>query len=166
MLEEKDWVHISVSQRPRLLHTSSSTDSENFPHRYQQEKELQLTLKLQGGLGISVVSRKPPEELLYAHLKDIILERICTSAQQVLNISIQDIQIDNQLFEASCPVLLYVTPPNRNDEQRHLPAIHITAERVPSPNINADIFKVMICNNFILLEFFKYSVDRFPLYRR
>lgn len=68
-----------------------------------------------------------------------------TPEAEMLDAFVRDIQIDNQLFEAQCPVLLYVTPMSRSTdpEEAARPAIQITAERVPRPkNSNAEIVKV------------------------
>ncbi|CAL4145247.1 unnamed protein product, partial [Meganyctiphanes norvegica] len=52
-----------------------------------------------------------------------------------------DDKVDNQLIAAQCPVTLYATPQNKNDESRHLPALVLTAHQIISPCTNAVIFK-------------------------
>jgi hypothetical protein len=59
----------------------------------------------------------------------------------------KDIQCDNQLVEAQCPVVLSVTPPSARSKdaetQRILPVLRITAERVPNVNPNIATYKVL-----------------------
>lgn len=59
--------------------------------------ELQVNVRLTNGLGVSVVSRKPPEELLFLHLKGIILNVGTTPTQTTFDCSIEDLQCDNQV---------------------------------------------------------------------
>lgn len=102
-----------------------------------------MTISLPAGLGLSVVSRRPVEELLFARLVGIAFETIQTPLNTTLNLSVDDVQIDNQLFEAQCTSVLYITRPSRpeNDER---PAIDVATEKLPSKNQNAEIFKHLI----------------------
>nr|CAI5831310.1 unnamed protein product [Callosobruchus analis] len=61
----------------------------------ENSKELQFGVHLKG-LGVSLVCRKAPEELLYAHFEKIVGETVVTSKSKKLSISVKDIQIDNQ----------------------------------------------------------------------
>ncbi|XP_076167518.1 vacuolar protein sorting 13D isoform X3 [Ptiloglossa arizonensis] len=134
LLAERDWSHIAVSHRP----TQINTDAENLNSR-----ELELKVNLTAGLGLSIVSRRPVEELLFARLAGISLELVQTPANTTLDLSIEDIQIDNQLFEAQCTSVLYVTRSTRA-ESEHRPAIHVAAEKLKSKNQNAEIYKHVI----------------------
>lgn len=107
--------------------------------------ELQLNVKLTNGLGVSVVSRKPPEELLYIYLKGINLNVSRTPSQTTFECRIDYLQADNQLIEPECPVVLYVVKPYRDDEPAD-PAVTILAHKQHSLNMNAHIFKVWISN--------------------
>lgn len=87
-------------------------------------------------------------------------------------------QLDNQVFEAQSPVVLYVTPASRSHssdpEEAVRPAISFSAERTPTRQpYNADIFRVSLNlakklvkferrfkNLSITLEFSKKSYDR------
>lgn len=109
--------------------------------------ELQLNVKLTRGLGVSIVSRKPPEELLYIHLKGINLHVTRTPVQTVFQCNIEDLQADNQLIEPECPVVLYVVQPYR-DEERAMSAVTIVAHKQHSLNTNAHIFKVVFLGIF------------------
>lgn len=106
-----------------------------------------MKLDLPGGLGVSLISSRPAEELMFAQLTGINMELESTGSQQKLNLLVKDIQCDNQLFEAQCPVVMYVTPPSARSKdteaQRTLPVIRITAERVPSLNSNVATYKVL-----------------------
>ncbi|KAK6626649.1 hypothetical protein RUM44_009125 [Polyplax serrata] len=107
--------------------------------------EFQLTIDLKAGFGVSIVSRKPPEELLFLHLKGILLDTVRTPSQKTFDCTIQDIQCDNQLFEPQCPVVLYVTRGLREDEpKKHLPAVQISAHKQTCNKSNAHIFKHLI----------------------
>ncbi|XP_076236647.1 vacuolar protein sorting 13D [Calliopsis andreniformis] len=134
LLEERDWSHIAVSHRP----TQINTDAENF-----NSQELELKINLTAGLGLSIVSRRPAEELLFARLAGISLELVQTPTNTTLDLSMEDIQIDNQLFEAQCTSVLYVSRSTRV-ESEHRPAIHIVAEKLKSKNQNAEIYKHVI----------------------
>ncbi|XP_043601959.1 vacuolar protein sorting-associated protein 13D isoform X2 [Bombus pyrosoma] len=134
LLEERDWSHIAISHRP----TQINSDAEKV-----NTKELELKVNLTAGLGLSIVSRRPVEELLFARLAGISLELVQTPINTTLDLSMEDIQIDNQLFEAQCTSVLYVTRSTRV-ESEHRPAIHIVAEKLKSKNQNAEIYKHVV----------------------
>lgn len=52
--------------------------------------------------------------------------------------------MDNQLFTATRPVLLYVTPTpsTQRDGPDNRPALHVVAQKVPNSKWNAEIYKV------------------------
>lgn len=50
--------------------------------------------------------------------------------------------MDNQLFGALYPVMLYMTPSPRKDQADKTPFLTISAAKVPSAKWNAEIFKV------------------------
>ncbi|CAH1990127.1 unnamed protein product [Acanthoscelides obtectus] len=134
--DDREWGTISQSQRPNL----SSTDEVPSP---ENSKELQFGVNLKG-LGVSLVCRKAPEELLYAHFAKIVGETVITSKSKKLSISVKDIQIDNQLLDTSVPVVVHMTPPSsRNNDEAydHLPALDFNAEMQQQVNENAVIFK-------------------------
>ncbi|XP_032690797.1 vacuolar protein sorting-associated protein 13D isoform X2 [Odontomachus brunneus] len=133
LLEERDWSHIAVSHRP----TQIDADIKKLDSR-----ELNLKLDLPAGLGLSIVSQRPVEELLFARLAEISLNLIRTPLSTTLDLSVADVQIDNQLFEAQCTSVLFVTRPSRTDDER--PALHIAAEKQRSKNQNAEIYKHVI----------------------
>ncbi|XP_056631377.1 intermembrane lipid transfer protein Vps13D [Diorhabda sublineata] len=134
--DDKEWGTISLDQRPNL------TNVDNDEKRETRDFKFKVTLY---GIGISLVSRKMAEELLYINFSNIVGETTITSKSKQICISIKDIQIDNQLIDTSVPVVVYVTPPNsRNNDQgyHHLPALDFTTEIVqPQTTIKAVIFK-------------------------
>lgn len=104
---------------------------------------LELQMHLAGGIGISVINHLN-EELLYALLHNIVIDMNQGPGSQSLDASIQNVQVDNQLRDAERPVALYITPSHKKDQQRHLPAVRVTAHRVPQKDTDAEIFKYFI----------------------
>ncbi|XP_057336557.1 intermembrane lipid transfer protein Vps13D isoform X1 [Microplitis mediator] len=131
LLEERDWSHIAVAQRPTQVEADRTSS------------ELQLTIALPSGLGLSVVSRRPVEELLFARIAGIAFDLLQTPYNSTLNLTISDIQIDNQLFEAQCTSVLYISRSSRT-ETNDRPAIEVSMEKLPSKNQNAEIYKHLI----------------------
>jgi len=85
----------------------------------------------------------------------VVVDYQSSARHTLLDGSIQNVQVDNQLHEAQSPTVLYLSPSSKNDEHRHLPAIHFTANRMASRTDNADIFKhliVTIKNMTLVLE--------------
>lgn len=100
-------------------------------------------MNLSAGVGLSIVSQRPVEELLFARLAGISLDFVQTPLNTTLDLSVMDIQIDNQLFEAQCTSVLFVTRvPRTEDESR--PTLHIAVEKLQSKNQNAEIYRHVI----------------------
>ena len=137
MKDERDWTQVTMSLLPSLMQDGAVV---------RDSRELQVMVELPGGVGVSLVSSSPAEELLYAHFSGITMELTSTSSQQKLSLLVRDVQCDNQLFEAQCPVLVYVAPPSARsrdaEAQRSMPALRIAAERSPSLNSNVASYKV------------------------
>lgn len=120
--------------------------------------EYHVNVKLTKGLGISLISKRPREELAYVSLEAIALEAVATPVIRSLDLSIGDMQIDNQLFETPCPVMLYTMRQNvggggsdQHHHQQHrsssstaLSALQFNVKLLPSPNTNAVIFEHFI----------------------
>ncbi|XP_012282695.1 vacuolar protein sorting-associated protein 13D isoform X2 [Orussus abietinus] len=134
LLEERDWSHIAVTQRP----TQEPLDPES-----KDSRELQVQVSLAAGLGLSVVSRRPAEELVFSRFAGIALEFVRTPGNVVVDLSIADVQVDNQLFEAQCTSVLYIAR-NSRPENDSRPAVHVALEKLPSKNQNAEIYKHLI----------------------
>lgn len=134
------WKHVSnVLSSSRVLSPTAPTAGANKTET-NYIPELNVNIKLSKGVGISFVSKQPCEELALISLENILTEVICTPHVRSLDFSVGDIQIDNQLFETPCPVMLFTT---RNSDSPHhrLSALHLNAKLLPSPNANAIIFE-------------------------
>ena len=64
------------------------------------------------------MSRDPPEELLYVFMSNMVVDYQTSRHQTILDGSIQNIQVDNQLSDAHNPVILYLSPSSKTDEHR------------------------------------------------
>lgn len=100
--DERDWNSIAV--KPNLV---SMVDLEETT---KECRELQLVVRL-SGVGVSFVSRRPPEELLYMSFNGIVGELMLTAGSKRFCISVWDIQVDNQvsLLRKIKPVLFLVS---------------------------------------------------------
>ncbi|XP_063232383.1 intermembrane lipid transfer protein Vps13D [Bacillus rossius redtenbacheri] len=138
--EDRDWGNISTAQMPPLVQEGVAKPTP------QDAREVQVTVDLPCGVGVSLVSRRPPEELLFAHLTGISLELSCSAAAQRVSLAVQDLQVDNQLLEGACPVVLHVTPCSaKGTEQPGRHALSLAAERsLAGRTPTCDNFKYLI----------------------
>ncbi|UYV65050.1 VPS13D [Cordylochernes scorpioides] len=105
------------------------------------QMDIQVNMHLLKGLGVSVVNRGR-EELIYALLENIQVECILTSTSLVLDATVSNLQVDNQLRQAERPVVLYTTQSARTSST---PALHLTLDKMILPYYrNASIFKHLI----------------------
>lgn len=106
------------------------------------EQELEVLVKLEGGIGLSLVN-KVPEELIFASLTRINVHYTQMSASQVLELSVQDVQVDNQLIGTTRPFMLFLTPRMSENEPvvETAPAVEVNAMKFPSKNALTDIYK-------------------------
>uniref|UniRef100_A0A670ZLE6 Vacuolar protein sorting 13 homolog D n=1 Tax=Pseudonaja textilis TaxID=8673 RepID=A0A670ZLE6_PSETE len=105
------------------------------------EQELEVQLKLEGGIGLSLVN-KAPEELIFASFVGITVHFTQLSASQVLELSIQDVQVDNQLLRTTQPFMLFLTPKlGENEAAETGPAVQLNAMKFPSKSPLSDIYK-------------------------
>ncbi|XP_019397092.1 PREDICTED: vacuolar protein sorting-associated protein 13D isoform X2 [Crocodylus porosus] len=105
------------------------------------EQELEVLVKLEGGLGLSLVN-KIPEELIFASLTGINVHYTHQSSSQVLELSVQDVQVDNQLIGTTQPFMLFLTPIiSENKAIETGPAVQLNAMKFPSKNALTDIYK-------------------------
>lgn len=81
----------------------------------------------------------PCEELMYMSLENIMIDIELTPNAKSLHVKVEDIQIDNQLLDTPCPVLLHT--PKTNDDDIQLEALLFNMKILPSPNENAVIFE-------------------------
>ncbi|XP_077168382.1 intermembrane lipid transfer protein VPS13D isoform X2 [Paroedura picta] len=105
------------------------------------EQELEVQLKLEGGIGLSLVN-KVPEELIFSSFTGISIHFTQLSSSQVLELSIQDVQVDNQLIGTTRPFMLFLTPQtNENEAVETGPAVQLNAMKFPSKSPLTDIYK-------------------------
>ena len=108
---------------------------------------MQIIVTAKGGIGVSLVSLEPPEELLYAFMSNVMIDYQDTNEQTTLDGSVQNMQIDNQLSFAQYPAILYLSPATRYDEYRHLPAVTFTV-RLKIRQITAYYLYYFFFNNY------------------
>ncbi|XP_078095173.1 intermembrane lipid transfer protein VPS13D isoform X6 [Mustelus asterias] len=109
----------------------------------EAEQELEILVKLDGGVGLSLVN-KAPEELVFTTLTGIDVHYTQTATSQMLEVSIQDVQIDNQLLGTTQPVILSLTPNSLEGEIDSIetgPAVQINAMKIPSKSALTELFK-------------------------
>uniref|UniRef100_A0A452R6S3 UBA domain-containing protein n=1 Tax=Ursus americanus TaxID=9643 RepID=A0A452R6S3_URSAM len=106
------------------------------------EQELEVLVKLEGGIGLSLIN-KVPEELVFASLTGINVHYTQLATSHMLELSIQDVQVDNQLIGTTQPFMLYVTPlSNENEVIETGPAVQVNAVKFPSKSALTNIYKV------------------------
>lgn len=136
-----------VSQRKS---ERSSYEMEELPVTEQElrklrnpdtQQELEVLVRLEGGIGISLIN-KVPEELVFASLTGINIHYTQLTASHMLELSIQDVQVDNQLIGTTQPFMLYVTPlSNENEVIETGPAVQVNAVKFPSKSALTNIYK-------------------------
>ncbi|XP_074831975.1 intermembrane lipid transfer protein VPS13D isoform X2 [Carettochelys insculpta] len=105
------------------------------------DQELEVLVKLEGGIGLSLVN-KVPEELVFSSLTGINVHYTQLLTSQVLELSIEDVQVDNQLIGTTQPFMLFLTPRiSENEIIETGPAIQLNAMKFPSKNALTDIYK-------------------------
>ncbi|XP_045426588.1 vacuolar protein sorting-associated protein 13D isoform X12 [Pipistrellus kuhlii] len=105
------------------------------------EQELEVLVKLEGGIGLSLIN-KMPEELVFASLTGINVHYTQLATSHMLELSIQDVQVDNQLIGTTQPFMLYVTPvSNENEVIDTGPAVQVNAVKFPSKSALTNIYK-------------------------
>lgn len=82
------------------------------------------------------------EELAFITLENISIDVHSTRFIKSLEFKVADLQIDNQLLDTSCPVLLH-TVRTSDDEDLPSSALILKAKLLPSPNKNAIIFEYL-----------------------
>ncbi|XP_032057126.1 vacuolar protein sorting-associated protein 13D isoform X4 [Aythya fuligula] len=105
------------------------------------EQELEVLVRLEGGIGLSLVN-KVPEELIFASLTRINVHYTQLSTSQMLELSVQHVQVDNQLIGTTQPLMLFLTPRmSENEPVEAGPAVQVNAMKFPSKNTMTDIYK-------------------------
>lgn len=138
---DPSWKHVSNILAPELAIDAAASPITDTGAASRSIHELHVQLAVTKGVGLSVVSRQSQEEIAFVTLENISLEAVATSTVRSLDLSIGDIQIDNQLFETQCPVALFTTKTSDSPTRRRLPALQLNIKLLPSPNANAIIFE-------------------------
>ncbi|XP_047647840.1 intermembrane lipid transfer protein VPS13D isoform X1 [Phacochoerus africanus] len=108
------------------------------------EQELEVLVKLEGGIGLSLIN-KVPEELVFASLTGISVHYTQLATSHMLELSIQDVQVDNQLIGTTQPFMLYVTPlSNENEVIETGPVVQVNAVKFPSKSALTNIYKHLL----------------------
>ncbi|XP_068395015.1 intermembrane lipid transfer protein VPS13D isoform X6 [Eschrichtius robustus] len=107
------------------------------------EQELEVLVKLEGGIGLSLIN-KVPEELVFASLTGINVHYTQLATSHMLELSIQDVQVDNQLIGTTQPFMLFVTPlSNENEVIETGPAVQVNTVKFPSKSALTNIYKAL-----------------------
>ncbi|XP_038577495.1 vacuolar protein sorting-associated protein 13D isoform X3 [Micropterus salmoides] len=137
-------LQISDFNQRRMMRSSPSTEqdrSKEDVRKREPEQELEVLVNLEEGLGVSLVN-KVPEELVFTTLSGINIHFIRTAANEVLELSIQNIQVDNQLLGTTQPVMLCVTPSSSDSGVGETgPALQVNSVKVPSSLMLTNLFK-------------------------
>ena len=99
-LEERDWLHVGEGKRPSLVgktslsnSNSSSNNSPDIKVKGGGDREFQIVILAKAGIGLSLVSKDPPEELLYAFMSNVVVDYQISSTQCILDGSVQNVQV-------------------------------------------------------------------------
>lgn len=159
--DDRQWTLINEKPKPQVI-----MDPDEQLHEQQQLDrnragvyETQVLFTAKKGIGLSLICHEPSEEILLAYMSNVVIDYQDTAEHSSLDGSIGNIQIDNQLWDAQYPVILFVSPATRSDEYRHMPAITFTVDRMKTHEDDnckdAEIFKhlmVQIKNVTLNLE--------------
>ncbi|XP_066528182.1 intermembrane lipid transfer protein VPS13D isoform X2 [Hoplias malabaricus] len=137
-------LQISDFNQRRVNRTSPSTEEDSSKENDQNratEEELEVLVNLEEGVGISLVN-KVPEELAFATLSGINVHFTRTAASQMLELSVLNIQVDNQLLGTTQPVMLCMTAVSSDSSVGDSgPALQVNAVKVPSSLMLTELFK-------------------------
>lgn len=142
---DPSWKHAS---HIRDRNNRNRGDSPEIETDNQRCNEFNIILKFLKGIGISIISCRPVrEELCFITLENILSEVIFTPSMRSLDLSIANIQIDNQLLETTCPIILFAQKPSLeviSMATSRNPLLHLNVKMLPGPNTNAVIFEHLI----------------------
>ncbi|XP_072305385.1 intermembrane lipid transfer protein VPS13D isoform X3 [Eucyclogobius newberryi] len=138
VLQISDNLRRSMSGSPT---TEQELDKEEKPKETETEQELEVLVTLDEGVGVSLVNRVP-EELVFTTLSGINVHFTRTAANEVLELSIQSIQVDNQLLGTTHPVMLCVSPSSGDNSAADTgDALQVNSVKVPSTLQLTQLFK-------------------------
>ncbi|EDW41305.1 GM25370 [Drosophila sechellia] len=124
------WMHASLNNRQ-----ITDKGKVSFVHEYL------INVELVKGIGISIIARKPCEEIMFISLDHINCDIVQSALENSLDLNIAYIQIDNQLLDAASPIALHTQTSNDLEETQN--AVVLKLKMLPSPNKNAIIFKYL-----------------------
>ncbi|KAF6730225.1 Vacuolar protein sorting-associated protein 13D [Oryzias melastigma] len=137
-------LQISDFNQRRTIRSSASNEPEESTEEAKSKshkQELEVMVNLEEGLGISLVN-KLPEELVFATLFGVDIHFTRTVTNEVLELSVQNIQVDNQLLGSTQPVMLCMTPHSSDSNLNETgPALQVNSVKVPSSLILTELFK-------------------------
>ncbi|XP_067643224.1 intermembrane lipid transfer protein Vps13D isoform X2 [Eurosta solidaginis] len=133
---------VQLTPDPNWNHASISSRMTVDEHKTTIFDDFSLKVDLQKGLGISVVTRQPCEELVFITLETIVIDVHSTRFVKSFDCRVVDLQIDNQLLDTSCPVLLHTSRMTSDDSSSS--ALILKTKLLPSPNKHAIIFEYLI----------------------
>ncbi|KAI8363865.1 hypothetical protein EDC96DRAFT_608831 [Choanephora cucurbitarum] len=112
------------------------------------------------GFGISIINRHA-QELAYATIKGLDLKYTDSNMYQSIRLGLRWLQIDNQLYSSTYPILCYPTtlPKVAHESSAH-PALHIALDKVKDDRHGVQYFKTFS----ILLQELSFEIDEDFLY--
>ncbi|QQP35708.1 Uncharacterized protein FKW44_024000, partial [Caligus rogercresseyi] len=140
------FVHTDGPTRVLLITDAVQHNERKDEREHPTPQEHTVTLSFKQGIGLSIISSDPAEELIYGLLSNVQVEYTTRNGLHILDAGVQSIQIDNQIYDAQYPSILYPSPPTKSDEFRHMPALHFTASKQRHSLLihNAEIYENMI----------------------
>ncbi|KAH8368682.1 hypothetical protein KR084_004755 [Drosophila pseudotakahashii] len=124
------WMHASLNNRQ-----ITDKGKISFVHEYL------INIELIKGIGISIIARKPCEEIMFISLDHIHCDIAQSGSENSIDLNISYIQIDNQLLDAASPIALHTQTSNDPDQKKN--AVELKLKMLPCPNKNAIIFKYL-----------------------
>jgi vacuolar protein sorting-associated protein 13A/C len=137
----------------------------------QAESKISFTFQVKlEGIGISLINRRN-QELIYATLRGLDFKFENSDVSQSVSLCIKWIQVDNQLYGALYPIILYPTeiPKHGNESNLH-PALRFIAVKTKDESYGVEFYKYVtfliqamsfeVDEDFLfaLLDFAKYSI--------
>ncbi|KAI9302632.1 hypothetical protein BJ944DRAFT_290009 [Cunninghamella echinulata] len=139
---------------------ASSRESSSIPVQFETvdiEYVVNYTFALRlHGIGVSVINKRN-QEIAYMTIRDFSFTYTDSNLYQSLRMGIQWLQIDNQLYGASYPILFYPTtlpkkaPPNDNTH----PAFHLALDKLKDTSLGVVYFKLFS----VLLQEMSFEID-------
>ncbi|ORX52050.1 hypothetical protein DM01DRAFT_1408497 [Hesseltinella vesiculosa] len=119
-----------------------------------------IRLNLQG-IGLSIINQRS-QEVLYASIKGVDIKFTDSNLYQSVRVSIQWLQIDNQLFSSVYPILFFPSnlPKHRGPDSNVHPTFHLALDKVKDTSHGVQYFKLFS----VLLQEMTFEMDEDLLY--